>query len=273
VRRRARDAVPGSDGPAAGHVTRRSSLKLPWQLEVGEPFVAPHSKLVALVRLPDGTKAVLKIHLDEDTESLNEPDALRFWDGCGAVRLLDHDPATRAMLIERCVPGTPLSTEYDDASIEVAAQTMERLWREPPTDVAWQTLAANAGRWLRELPRRYPRGRILDEALDAIRQLAPTQERLVVCHQDLHGGNVLRAQREPWLAIDSKPIVAEPAYDTVALVRDADPTLAQLRRRLDLLADLLRLDRERMRLWGLVKSLAWDNAGEAELFSQVGSRR
>jgi streptomycin 6-kinase len=177
------------------------------------------------------------------------------------------------MLIERCVPGTPLSTEYDDASIEVAAQAMERLWREPPTDVAWQTLAANAGRWLRALPRRYPRGRILDEALDAIRQLAPTQERLVLCHQDLHGGNVLRAQREPWLAIDSKPIVAEPAYDSVALVRDADPTLPELRRRLDLLSDLLGVDRERVRLWGLVKSLAWDNAGEAELFSQVGSRR
>ena len=59
----------------------------------------------------------------------------------------------------------------------------------------------------------------------------------------------------------------------MALVRDADPTLAQLRCRLDLLSDLLGLDRERMRLWGIVKSLAWDNAGEAELFSQVGSRR
>ena len=37
----------------------------------------------------------------------------------------------------------------------------------------------------------------------------------MLCHQDLHGGNLLRAEREPWLAIDSKPIVAEPAYDTV----------------------------------------------------------
>lgn len=273
MRRRPRDAVPGRDGSAAGRVPRGSPLKLPWQLEVGEPFVAPYSKLVAPVRLPDGTEAVLKIHLDEDTESINEADALRFWDGHGAVRLIDHDPAMRAMLIERCVPGTPLGTEYDDASLEIAARAMQRLWREPPTDVAWQTLAANADRWLRELPRSYPHGRILDEALDAIRQLLPAQEQLVLCHQDLHGGNLLRAQREPWLAIDSKPIVAEPAYDTVALVRDADPTLAQLRRRLDVLSDSLGLDRERMRLWGLVKSLAWGDADEAELFSQVGSRR
>jgi streptomycin 6-kinase len=100
----------------------------------------------------------------------------------------------------------------------------------------------------------------------------PSQTHVILCHQDLHGGNILRAEREPWLAIDSKPIVAEPAYDTVALVRDGRPTPAQLRRRLDLLSELLGLDRERMRLWGIVKCLAWDRPGEAELFSQVGSR-
>jgi streptomycin 6-kinase len=177
------------------------------------------------------------------------------------------------MLIERCVPGTPLGAEYDDESVAVAARAMQRLWREPPADVEWPTLVANAERWSREFPQRYPRGRLLDEALDAIRTLAPTQERLVLCHQDLHGGNILRAQREPWLVIDSKPIVAEPAYDTAALVRDAQPTLAELRRRLDLLSELLGLDRERMRLWGIVKCLAWDGPEQASLYSQVRSRR
>jgi streptomycin 6-kinase len=224
------------------------------------------------VRLPDGTEAVLKVAHDVDTESVYEPEALRFWNGEGTVRLIDHDPATRAMLIERCVPGTPLGSEYDDAAMEVAASALERLWREPPSQVPWPTVAANAERWTRELPQRYD-GPILDEALAAIGELMPTQERLVLCHQDLHGGNVLRGEREPWLVIDSKPIVAEPAYDTVALVRDADPTLARLRYRLDFMSQRLGLDRERVRLWGVVKSLAWDNDDEAELFSQVGSLR
>jgi streptomycin 6-kinase len=214
----------------------------------------------------------LKIPRDDDTESLREAEALTFWDGRGAVRLLAHDRPTRAMLIERCRPGTPLGTAYDDAAIAIAAGAMRRLWREPPDAVEWPTLAGNAARWLDELPRRYD-GRVLDEALEAIRVLVPSQERLLLCHQDLHGGNVLRAEREPWLVIDSKPIVGEPAYDTVALVRDARPTHAELRRRLDLLSDLLELDRERMRLWGIVKSLAWDNPDEAELFCEVGSRR
>jgi len=94
----------------------------------------------------------------------------------------------------------------------------------------------------------------------------------VLLATDLHAGNVLRAEREPWLAIDPKPIVAERAYDTVAIVRDAQPALAELRRRLDALSELLGLDRERMRLWGLVKSLAWDDPDQARLFSEVGSR-
>jgi uncharacterized protein len=68
---------------------------------------------------------------------------------------------------------------------------------------------------------------------------------------DARAGNILRAEHEPWLTIDPKPIVAERAYDTVAIVCDAKPTRAELRRRLDALSDLLGLDCERMRLWGI----------------------
>jgi streptomycin 6-kinase len=88
----------------------------------------------------------------------------------------------------------------------------------------------------------------------------------------IRAGNVLRAEREPWLAIDPKPIVAERAYDTVAIVRDAMPNQAELRRRLDALRDLLGLDRERMRLWGIAKCVAWDEPEEAGLYAEVGSR-
>ena len=214
---------------------------------------------------------MLKVALEDDTESIHEPEALRFWDGDGAVLLIASDPQTRSMLIERCVPGTPLGQEYDDRSIEIAGRLMRRLWRPPSDDVPWKQLADVAERWARELPQRYE-GHLVCEALDALRTLGPSQPELVLCHQDLHGGNILRAEREPWLAIDSKPIVGEPAYDTVALVRDAKPTFAELRRRLDLLSELLGLDRERMRLWGLVKTLAWGDPDEAELFSRVGSR-
>ena len=132
---------------------------------------------------------------------------------------------------------------------------MRRLWRPPPGDVPLargSTTSPRAGwtscrRDCERHGRPYER-RLLDEALDALRTLGPTQEDVVLCHQDLHGGNILRAEREPWLAIDSKPIVAERAYDIVppfAIDADGRISAAELRRRLDLLSELLGLDRER----------------------------
>ncbi len=223
---------------------------------------------------------VLKVQLADDTESLQEAEALRFWDGRGAARLLAHDPGARALLIERCLPGRPLGNTYGDDSLAVAADVMRRLWRPPSGSVPWRQLAVEADRWLDELPDDYERHgrpferRLLDTGLDALRMLGPTQEGVVLCHQDLHGGNILSAEREPWLAIDVKPIVAERAYDAVAIVRDPGPnglTLADVRRRLDVLSELLDLDRERIRLWGVAKHLAWAIGGElwAEDVEQV----
>jgi streptomycin 6-kinase len=226
---------------------------------------------------------VLKVQLPDDTESLQEAEALRFWDGRGAVRLLAHDPVSRSLLIERCVPGTPLGNVYGDAVIEIAAAAMRRLWRAPSADVPWRRLEDVAARWSDELPARYVQHgrpferRLLDEALDAVRTLGPTQEDVVLCHQDLHGGNILRAEREPWLAIDAKPIVAEPAYDAGAIVRDIGPdgqlTPAQVRRRLDLLSELLGLDRARMRGWTIARYLAWGIDGDLHPFVVDLARR
>jgi streptomycin 6-kinase len=32
---------------------------------------------------------------------------------------------------------------------------------------------------------------------------------------DLHAENVLAAEREPWLAIDPKPCIGDPAFDAI----------------------------------------------------------
>lgn len=79
-----------------------------WSLRLGAIFEAPHMiGFVAAVEREDGTRAVLKAN-PPDRESVHEPDALAFWDGRGAVRLLANDPPTRTFLLERCEPGTPL---------------------------------------------------------------------------------------------------------------------------------------------------------------------
>ena len=247
-----------------------------WSLRLGEPFEGSHVSLVVPAELPDGTRGVLKINFPEP-ESEHEADALEHWKGEGAVQLLAHDPERRALLVERCEPGTPLWQLDDDVhALRIATGVLVRIWRPPPAGHRFRPLALEAARWdveLRaawvELGRPFDRD-LLDEAVAACRELGPDQGDPVVLHQDFHGGNVLRARREPWLAIDPKPLVGEREFDAASLLRDRRDRLVQsgagriVRRRLDLLASELGLDRERMRRWGIAHALAWGVSGTAQ---------
>jgi len=241
-----------------------------WSLRLGTPFEA-HISYVASAELADGRRAVLKVNFPEP-ESEREPDALLHWDGEGAARLLDHDPERRALLVERCEPGTQLWEVADEEEANgVAASVLRRLWRRPPDGHEFRLLAEQAASWVAELPAHWEHfGRpferaLLDEAVGFLREAGPAQGEPVLLHQDFHGGNVLRATRQPWLAIDPKPLVGEREFDTASLLRDRRPELlgdpaatARVRRRLDQLAAGLDLDRERMRGWGVAHALAWN---------------
>jgi streptomycin 6-kinase len=115
----------------------------------------------------------------------------------------------------------------------------------------------------RELGEPFERS-LVERAATEARDLAASQGELVVVHHDFHGGNVLRAEREPWLAIDPKPLVGEREFDVASLLRDRREELVRdsaperrIRRRLDQLSAELDLDRERLRGWGIVHALAW----------------
>jgi streptomycin 6-kinase len=253
-----------------------------WELSVGAPYAAGAFSFVAPALRADGTPAVLKLTFP-DAESEHEAAALAHWDGAGAVRLLAADAERRALLLERCVPGGQLWAVADEADADVAAAAvLRRLWRPPPEGHELRPLAAEARRWAAELPVRYERhGRpfdsgLLDRAVAWIGELLPAPDGdAVVVHQDFHGGNVLRAVREPYLAIDPKPLVGERAFDVASLLRDRRPELVRdpapvrrIRRRLDRLAGELGLDRERMRRWAVVHALAW-GMGDDERFEDI----
>jgi streptomycin 6-kinase len=90
----------------------------------------------------------------------------------------------------------------------------------------------------------------------------------VLLHGDLHHENILAAEREPWLAIDPKGVVGEPAYETGALLRNQLSVVLEasrpgkiMERRVDQLSHELGIDRARVRGWGLaqaVLSVWWD---------------
>jgi streptomycin 6-kinase len=258
-----------------------------WALEVEPGYEGSHVSFVAPATLVDGKHAVLKINFP-DEESEHEPDALAIWDGRGAVRLLAHDPARRALLIERCEPGTGLwEVEDEEKANRIAAGVLQRLWRPAPLSHPFRLLEDEAEAWAEELPVVWEQlgrpfeQRLVDLAVSYARNLGTGQGDPFVLHQDYHGGNVLSAEREPWLAIDPKPLVGEREFDAASLLRDrreelvADPSpRRRVRRRLDQLAAELELDRERMRGWGIVHALAWGVSGigkvEADMVACAG---
>ena len=240
-----------------------------WSLRVGEPFPESHVSLVIPVQRGEGMLAVLKINFPS-VESEDEAHAIEHWRGKGAVRLLEHDSERRALLVERCVPGTPLWAVADDEqATAIAAGVLRRLWRPPPEGHVFRPLAEESARWAVELPAIWERlGRpferlLLDEAIAACLDLGSDQGEAVILHQDFHGGNVLRAEREPWLAIDPKPLVGEREFDAGGYLRDRRELLLRsgavrlVRRRLDALVAELGISRERTRRWGIAHALAW----------------
>jgi streptomycin 6-kinase len=236
-----------------------------WQLRVGEPFEGGYTAWVAPAESADGTSYVLKVPFP-DSESRPEPDGLRLWDGDGVVRLLDWDEATRALLLERIRPGTSLLDVADpEEALAVACELLPRLWIAPPSSHRFLTAHACAASWAVEIERMYDaHGRPFDSALlrgavAAFEQLAGYDGESVLLHQDFHRGNVLRAAREPWLAIDPKPLVGERAFDVRWLLYDlvhSEPRHAlPAAVLLDELSRALALDAERVRLWSFARAV------------------
>ena len=226
---------------------------------LGEPFAGGiASELVA----PAGAHAVLKVQKPH-RESEHEAAALELWDGDGAVRLLRHDPEEHALLLERCVPGTPLSAAGQQAALDVFVELLPRLWK--PAGAPFRPLAEEAAWWLGSLEAsRDFEPTLLGAALEALRELPSTQGEQVLLHQDLHGDNVLAAEREPWLAIDPKPLVGERELGIAPIVRSFE--LGHSRRdvlhRFDRLTGELGLDRGRASGWTIAQTLAWSTGSE-----------
>jgi streptomycin 6-kinase len=229
-----------------------------WDLTLGEPYVPGVDAQTLRATLPDGAPAVLKL-LRPHRENEHEADALQAWDGDGAVRLLDRDESGFALLLERCEPGTPLSRLEPSAALDVVIGLLPRLWiaaGEP-----FHTLADEAAWWAAYLPEQdwSSAPDLLAAALDAIATLSPTQGEQVLLNQDLHFGNVLAAEREPWLLIDPKPLAGEREFAASPIVRawELGHSKRDVLYRFDRVTSELGLDRERARGWTIAQTVAW----------------
>jgi streptomycin 6-kinase len=165
---------------------------------------------------------------------------------------------TIALLLERCAPGVQLKCSLAEPAQDVVlAGLMRRLWERHPADGhPFGPLQEMCDQWADEFELDFEiDGCGLDsglahEGIAALRDLPGTSDRSVLLCTDLHAGNVLAAQREPWLVIDPKPFIGDPAFDAVQHMLNCDERLATdpvgLARRM---AELLGVDAERVRRW------------------------
>ena len=103
----------------------------------------------------------------------------------------------------------------------------------------------------------WPDTGLVREGLRLFQELPHTAPVEVLLATDLHAGNVLRSERQPWLVIDPKPFVGDPAYDATQHLFNCDARLradppGTIRR----IADLLAVDHERVRLWMFARAAA-----------------
>ncbi len=264
IPQRLMDAVAGDDCAERLHwlaalPDQVAEIASGWSLELADPLVpGGQSAWVAPARNQAGEALVLKVGW-RHWEAEHEADALRLWDGDGAVRCLATRSleGTIALLLERCRPGRQLIRLPEPAQDVVLAHLLRRLWQhEPPTGHPFDSLEGMCDRWADSFELAFETDRrgldpgLARAGIETLRRLPATAGRSVLLCTDLHAANVLSAQREPWLVIDPKPFVGDPAYDAVQHMLNCEQRLAtdpaRLSRRM---AELLGVDPERVRLW------------------------
>jgi streptomycin 6-kinase len=232
-----------------------------WDLVVeGSAIHGPRSVVVP-VRTSDGVPAMLKIAAAA-TVPTREHLALRRWGGNGAAQLLRADPHRGALLLER-LHDRDLTELWDIEACEVVASLYGRL--HVPAMPQLPDLSDIVAGWTEDLdtlPRSAPiPRRLVEQAISLGRDLSSdAASGATLVHGDLHYGNVLAADREPWLSISPGPVNGDPHFEVAPMLWNrwdelAGDTRGGIRRRFFALVDAAALSDDRARDWVVVRAV------------------
>jgi streptomycin 6-kinase len=237
-----------------------------WSLEIGEPYPLSYNYVVRVAR-QDGSPAVLKLGVP-NPELTSEIAALHFYAGQGIAQIYASDAEEGILLIEQLDPGVTLADlEDDDHETTIAAGIMRELWRPAPAGYPFLSVVKWA-KGIQRLRRCFDGGSgplppaLLDQAERNFADLLGSAGAPVLLHGDLHHFNILKAGRAPWLAIDPKGVLGEPAYEIGAFLYNPLPDFPNrldlrraLARRIDRFCESLDLERQRVVGYGLAQAV------------------
>jgi streptomycin 6-kinase len=227
---------------------------------------------VCAVTCGDGTPAVLKLGMPGAGSLVLEALALDAYGGRGAVRLLRADRDREILLLERITPGDRLRDlvpHRDTEATAVAAGVARRIRTAPPPGCGLPELLSTLTRAFDGYAARH--GSTGPLPLDLVvragglaRELCASAAESVVLHGDLHHDNILRSDRDGWLAIDPHGVRGDPGYDIGALLYNPGPDdrdealTALVPARVEQLAEALAMPVDRVVAWGFVKAVLSD---------------
>jgi streptomycin 6-kinase len=176
-----------------------------------------------------GQPVALKVGVPHG-ELYTEMDALEFYEGRRAVRLLDADRELGALLLQHLQPGSVLWQLGDNAQeTRIAASIIGQLHvaapaaHNMPAFSRWVKRAFHLTRTEWDPHERMPRD-LLEEAGRAFAEIERTATQRVVLHGDLHHENILYDERSGWTAIDPKGAIGAPILEVGRFVQNLWPS-------------------------------------------------
>ena len=112
-----------------------------WSVKVASPFKLTYNYVAPAVR-KDGSEVVIKMGFPQEREFQTEIDALEVFGGVGIERLLETDRENGVILIEKVIPGIPVSKLEDDQdATRKIASIIKRIHRPVPENHKFITIS------------------------------------------------------------------------------------------------------------------------------------
>jgi streptomycin 6-kinase len=203
----------------------------------------------------DAERVILKVLSASEIEEQRGAMALRYFGGCGAVRLLRYDESAHLM---EYAAGDELITLVERGEDENAARIIAQVIRQlhsVPQEASFDGLLG-LDRWFGALfkkaaaDRRKGIASIYVRSASLAERLLADQREMRVLHGDIHHRNIRQSSRG-WLAFDPKGVFGERTYDCAnTLCNPPIPELVHNETRLltnaAILADTLAIDLPRV---------------------------